>query len=130
MSGNIISSIYPIIHSSICPIIHQSRHGLFSPTGRRKSEIQTRRDKQMYHQIHTHLCIRHGVQTCALSTGCIHLSIIHPSIRPVIHLSRHGLFTPTRWRKSGTSTHQRTSWSFCPWDGLYFFIQPQSLNFF
>jgi hypothetical protein len=56
---------------------------------------------------------------------------VHPSVpSSILHPSCHGLFTLTGWRKNGTSTHQRTNWLFCPWDGLHFFIQPQSLNFF
>jgi len=43
---SIISSICPIIHPSIRLVIHPSRHGLFTPTGRRKSGIQTRRGEE------------------------------------------------------------------------------------
>jgi len=43
----------------------------------------------MYRQIHTHLCIRHGVQTITYIKGCHVISsicpVIHSSIRPVIH---------------------------------------------
>ncbi len=69
-------SVPSSIHASICPVIHPSRHGLFTPMGWRKSEIQTWCGGQMYRQIHTH--------TCALGTRYIHLSR-HPSI----HLSGH-----------------------------------------
>jgi hypothetical protein len=71
----------------MCLIIHPSCHGLFIPTGRRNSEIQTWHNGQMYHQIHTQLCIKHEVQTCALGTGCIHLSrhpFVHPSDHPSV----------------------------------------------
>jgi hypothetical protein len=63
-------------------------------------------------------------QSGVATRGASIYPVIHSSIRPVIHSFCHGLFTLTRWRKSRTSTHQRTSWPFYPWDGLHFFIQP------
>ncbi len=70
----------------------------------------------MYRQIHTHLCIRHEVQTSTTySKGHCETSF-HPSvpssIRPSVHLSNHpsihpshhDLFTSTGRRKNGIQT--------------------------
>ncbi len=50
-----------------------------------------------------------------ISSICL---VIHPSIRPVIHSSCHGLFTPTRQRKSGIQMRHgrksnRKKWHTC-----------------
>ncbi len=66
----------------------------------------------MYHQIHTHQCIRHGVQTSSI---CF---VIHLFIRLVIHLYRHSLFISMGRRKSGIQMRRdkesnRKRWHTC-----------------
>jgi len=86
-------------HLSIRPIIHLSCHGLYIPMGQRKSGIQMLRGEESNRK-RWHTC-----QSPALM-GQMDEMMLH--IHLVIHLSRHGLFIPTGWRKSGTHTHTHT----------------------
>jgi len=67
--------------------------------GQRKSGIQMLRGEESNRK-RWHTC-----QSPALM-GQMDEMMLH--IHLVIHLSRHGLFIPTGWRKSGTHTHTHT----------------------
>jgi len=96
---SIISSIYHVIHPSVRLVIHLSCHGLFTLMGQKKNGIQTQRDGESNRK-RWHTC-----QSLAM-TGQMDEIMFH--IRLVIHPSCHGLFIPTRRRKSGIHTHTHT----------------------
>jgi len=74
-------SHHPSVRSSICPI-------MVCLLRRGEERVKYRRSAAGKCTVkYTHMCIRHEVQTCALGTGCIHLSYrpsVRSSTRPVM----------------------------------------------